>query len=99
MQNRDSNFHNFVCGLRYAIAPKNNILSETVLQKKPFNITKAKEHPLVSQEFYDALGVDSFATVPLIAHEEVLGVILVDNRYDQKPITEENLRFLTRFTV
>ncbi|MZH41415.1 MAG: GAF domain-containing protein [Nitrospinae bacterium] len=96
---RDSNFHNFVCGLRYAIAPNNNILSETVLQKKPFNITKAKEHPLVSQEFYDALGVDSFATVPLIAHEEVLGVILVDNRYDQKPITEENLRFLTRFTV
>ncbi|MZG30368.1 MAG: GAF domain-containing protein [Nitrospinae bacterium] len=96
---RDSNFHNFVCGLRYAIAPNDNILSETVLQKKPFNITKAKEHPLVSQEFYDALGVDSFATVPLIAHEEVLGVILVDNRYDQKPITEENLRFLTRFTV
>lgn len=96
---RDSNFHNFVCRLRYAIAPNNNILSETVLQKKPFNITKAKEHPLVSQEFYDALGVDSFATVPLIAHEEVLGVILVDNRYDQKPITEENLRFLTRFTV
>ena len=96
---RDSNFHNFVCGLRYAIAPNNNILSETVLQKKPFNITKAKKHPLVSQEFYDALGVDSFATVPLIAHEEVLGVILVDNRYDQKPITEENLRFLTRFTV
>ena len=96
---RDSNFHNFVCGLRYAIASNDNILSETVLQKKPFNITKAKEHPLVSQEFYDALGVDSFATVPLIAHEEVLGVILVDNRYDQKPITEENLRFLTRFTV
>ena len=24
---------------------------------------------------------------------------MVDNRYNQKPITEENLRFLTRFTV
>ncbi len=96
---RDSNFHNFVCGLSYKVTPNDNILSETVLQKKPFNITNAKEHPLVSQGFFDALGVDSFATVPLIAHEEVLGVILVDNRYDQKPITEENLRFLTRFTV
>jgi len=96
---RDSQFHNFVCGLNYSVIPNDNILSETVLQKKPFNITKAREHPLVSQEFADALGVDSFATVPLIAHEEVLGVILVDNRYDQKPITEENLRFLARFTV
>lgn len=96
---RDSPFHNFVCGLSYPVTANDNILSETVLQKKPFNITKAKEHQLVSQEFIDALGVDSFATVPLIAHEEVLGVILVDNRYDQKPITEENLRFLTRFTV
>jgi two-component system, NtrC family, sensor histidine kinase HydH len=96
---RDSPFHNFVCGLRYPVTANDNILSETVLQKKPFNITKAKEHSLVSQEFINALGTDSFATVPLIAHEEVLGVILVDNRYDQKPITEENLRFLTRFTV
>lgn len=96
---RDSQFHNFVCGLSYPVAANDNILSQTVLQKKPFNITNVQEHPLVSQEFIDALGVDSFATVPLIAHEEVLGVILVDNRYDQKPITEENLRFLTRFTV
>ncbi len=96
---RDSSFHNFVCGLSYPVTANDNILSETVLQKKPFNIRKAEEHPLVSQEFINALGVNSFATVPLIAHEEVLGVILVDSRYDQKPVTEENLRFLTRFTV
>jgi len=96
---RNSKFNSFVCGLSYPLNPNDNVLSETVLQKKPFNITHAKEHPLVSQEFIDALGVDTFATVPLIAHEEVLGVILVDNRYDQKRITEENLRFLTRFTV
>ncbi len=96
---RDSVFHNFVCSLNYPVTPSDNILAETVLQKKPFNISNAKEHPLVSQELIDALGVNSFATVPLIAHEEVLGVILVDNRYDHKPITEENLRFLTRFTV
>jgi signal transduction histidine kinase/putative methionine-R-sulfoxide reductase with GAF domain len=95
----NSKFNNFVCGLSYPLNPDDNILSETVLQKKPFNISRAKEHPLVNQKFIDALGVDSFATVPLIAHEEVLGVILVDNRYDNKTITEENLRFLARFTV
>jgi hypothetical protein len=43
--------------------------------------------------------VDAFTTVPLIAHEEVLRIILVDNRYDQKLITDENLRFVTRFTL
>jgi two-component system, NtrC family, sensor histidine kinase HydH len=96
---RDSEFHNFVCGLTFPVTPNENILAETVLHKKPFNISKAKENSLISKEFIDALGVDSFATVPLIAHEEVLGVILVDNRYDEKPITEESLRFLTRFTI
>ena len=96
---RNSEFHNFVCQLNYPLNSQDNILTQTVHQKKPFNVSNANEHPLVNQEFITALGTNSFATVPLIAHEEVLGVILVDNRYDKKPISEENLRFLTRFTV
>jgi signal transduction histidine kinase len=39
----------------------------------------------------------SFATVPLMGKGKILGVILVDNLYNQNPITEEDLGFLSMF--
>jgi signal transduction histidine kinase len=41
--------------------------------------------------------VYSFATVPLVGKGKVIGVILVDNLYNQHPITEEDLHFLSMF--
>ena len=39
----------------------------------------------------------SFATVPLLGKGKVIGVILVDNLYNQNPITEEDVHFLSMF--
>jgi signal transduction histidine kinase len=39
----------------------------------------------------------SFATVPLMGKGKVIGVILVDNLYNQHPITEEDIHFLSMF--
>jgi signal transduction histidine kinase len=41
--------------------------------------------------------VYSFATVPLMGKGKVIGVILVDNLYNQHPITEEDVHFLSMF--
>jgi signal transduction histidine kinase len=43
------------------------------------------------------LKVNSFATVPLVAKDRVIGVILVDNMFNQRPITDRDVRFLTMF--
>jgi two-component system sensor histidine kinase HydH len=40
----------------------------------------------------------SFATVPLWGKGKVIGVILVDNLYNQNPITEEDLQVLSMFS-
>ena len=40
----------------------------------------------------------SFATVPLWGKGKVIGVILVDNLYNQNPITDEDIHFLSMFT-
>jgi len=96
---KNSTFNQFVQGLNFPIQPGENILVETVLQKTSFNVTDADNHPLVSDDFTQALQTNAFATVPLIAHKEVLGVILVDNRYNSNPISDEQLRLLTRFAT
>ncbi len=95
----NSDFNQFVQNLSFPIQPEANILAETVIQKIPFNVTDASNHPLVSDAFVQALGTNAFATVPLIAHKEVLGVILVDNRYNNQAISGEQLRLLTRFAT
>ena len=41
--------------------------------------------------------VYSFSTVPLMGKGKVIGVILVDNLYNRKPITEEDIHFLSMF--
>jgi signal transduction histidine kinase len=40
----------------------------------------------------------SFATVPLWGKGKVIGMILVDNLYNKKPITDEDLKVLTMFS-
>ena len=42
--------------------------------------------------------VYSFATVPLMGKGKIIGVILVDNLYNQNPITEEDIHFLSMFS-
>ncbi len=96
---KNSAFNKFVQSGNFPIQAGKNILVETVLQRTSFNVTDAVNHPLVSDEFVQALQTNAFATVPLIAHKEVLGVILVDNRYNNKPISDEQLRLLTRFAT
>jgi two-component system, NtrC family, sensor histidine kinase HydH len=53
---------------------------------------------LVGEQLGRGPGVYSFATVPLWGKGRVIGVILVDNFYNQNPITEEDLHFLAMFS-
>jgi signal transduction histidine kinase len=43
--------------------------------------------------------VNAMASVPLVAKERVNGVLLVDNLHNGRPIDEEDLRSLVRFTI
>jgi signal transduction histidine kinase len=52
----------------------------------------------VSKQLSRDPGVYSFATVPLWGKGRVIGVILVDNLYNQNPITEEDVHFLGTFS-
>jgi len=96
---KNSGFNQLVQNMNFPIQPGENILVETVLQKTSFNVTDAGKHPLVSEAFVHSWQINAFATVPLIAHKEVLGVIMVDNKYNNKPISNEQLRLLTRFAT
>lgn len=75
----------------------NTILSKTVMEKTPFNVTNAREEPLSDIVFVDKLSSNGYATVPLISRGTVIGVLWVDNFFTRRPITEEDMKFLSGF--
>jgi two-component system sensor histidine kinase HydH len=88
------------------------ILARTVREQKPFNIgyerdgLTCREDCELNREVNCILGPGSkgdiksyrFATVPLWGREGTIGVIVVDNLYNGRPITDEDLQLLTMFT-
>ena len=96
-EHKDSALNTLAKGIRVSLERAAGVLALTVLDKQPYNIIKATSDPIVPRWLLDTLRVDSFATVPLVAKDRVLGVILVDNMFNQRPITGGDIRFLTMF--
>lgn len=94
-----SAFNAFAKTLRFPFQPGSNVFSNAVLERDPTHIVDACNHPLVPKDFLSSFACNDFAIAPLLARDEPLGFILVDNRYSCKPITEINLRLLRRFAV
>jgi signal transduction histidine kinase len=88
------------------------ILARTVREQKPFNIDYGRdgvtchEDCELNKEVNCVIGSKSegdirsyrFATVPLWGRERTIGIIIVDNFYNQRPITNDDIQLLTMFT-
>lgn len=96
---QQSAFNSLAQGLTIPLKPGTHVLAEAALLKRPFLIDHPQEHSLVPREFAKLLGSSSFAVVPLVPHQETLGVLLVDNRYNNAPITDNDMALLTRLTT
>ncbi|MFH0926061.1 MAG: ATP-binding protein [bacterium] len=92
-------FDKLVKGIRIPLDRDHNVLVKTVLEKKVFNIKEGDTSLTIEPEITNQLGAKNFATIPLIAKNKVIGVILVDNLYNNKPILDEDLAFLKMFTI
>ena len=73
------------------------ILARTVLEKNFFNVRYDDVDEFVQKNIFSQIGGGAFATVPIIAKGEATGVIKVDNIYNQRPITDDDIKMLTIF--
>jgi len=96
-ESKDTEFNALARSIRVPLEPGGGVLAQTVLDKQAFNITNAAPDHRVRLDIGAMLKVNSFATVPLVAKGRVIGVILVDNLFTQRPITDHDMRFLTMF--
>lgn len=83
------------------LSEKNNILIRTLREERAFNITYPEEGDLdlyLGEKLYHKIGVTPFITSPLISKGKGIGVVLADNYFTGRPITEEDMISLNLFT-
>jgi signal transduction histidine kinase len=75
-----------------------NICSRAIAEKRVILVPDASREKRVDRDFVRRFAISSFAAAPLMAKEQVLGVVLVDNPGQDRPITQDDLHFLQLFT-
>lgn len=83
--------------LKYAIEDSTEIVPLTALEKKPQVIFDAAHDPRVSDHFRRTFGCQEFVAVPMIAKGSVVGVLLADNLYSGRALTDDHVKLLTLF--
>ncbi len=74
------------------------VLAKAVKEKRIFNIENVAQEPLSDPVIIQQLGTRAYAAVPLVSRNRVIGVLWVDNFFNNRSITEEDIRFLTAFS-
>ncbi|HYQ48071.1 MAG TPA: PAS domain S-box protein [Thermodesulfovibrionales bacterium] len=74
------------------------VLTRTVRNKVPYNVHDVRREQLADAVLIQQLGTQAYAVVPLISRDKVIGLIWVDNYFNRKDITEEDMQFLASFS-
>ncbi len=77
---------------------EDTVLTRAVSEKKPFNVKNVREEPLSDTILIQQLGTQAYAIVPLISRDKVIGIIWVDNYFNRKEISDEDMKFLASFS-
>ena len=76
---------------------EDNMVSRAIMEARPFIVEDASRDPRVNLDLISFLDVKSFAVVPLLSREKVLGGIAADNLISQTLITEKKVKSLMIF--
>jgi len=95
----DSHLNNLVKSIKLPINQSSGILSQTVFKKEPFEIitAEAKAKMKLKDPLVSLFNMEYFITVPLLAKNHAVGVMVVDNFYSKKSITKDDIWKLTMF--
>ncbi len=94
---KDSFLDKLSTGIELDVESTNTAMALSIKERKPIVINSAKENPVADPIIIQQLGSEDYAVVPLISRDKVIGAIWVDNYFNRKPITDEDIKFLTGF--
>jgi GAF domain-containing protein/two-component sensor histidine kinase len=98
-EREDSAFDRLARSLSIPLRGTESVLARVALEARSVRITDARRDPRVHPRWEGRLDVDEFACAPLMAKGKVVGVLVVDNKFNNRPIGDEDLEFLSAFAT
>jgi len=93
----NSKLHNLVKSIRIPLKESHGVLALTALEGMPFEVLNDEARARVDNKYLNLLGAKYFVTVPLKAKDKVIGIIMADNIFTQKPILKTEISLLNLF--
>ena len=94
---KDAFLDRLTVGIEIAL-DDDSVLTRAVRDKMSYNVENVKDEALSDTILIQQLGTQAYAVVPLISRDKVIGIIWVDNYFNRKQITDEDMKFLASFS-
>lgn len=88
-----------VQSLKVPVAQAGNVLAQTLNTRAAIIVHNALADQRVGDELTAALELEEFVCVPLVARDELLGVMLADHKFSRAPIDEHHAELLRVFSA
>lgn len=80
-------------GLVYAADDESALIpASAAFRKEILHVCDASREPLVDRRFLNLIGVEEFLCIPLLARDDVVGEIILDNAITRTPITPADIK-------
>ncbi|MFH1406919.1 MAG: diguanylate cyclase [Candidatus Omnitrophota bacterium] len=93
----DSRLNNSVKSIKIPLKEDASILALTALEGMSLEVLSDEAKDKAKNHITSLLETEYFVTVPLMAKDKAVGVILADNIFSKEPITKDDMRILTMF--
>jgi signal transduction histidine kinase len=93
-----SRFDSLVRSIRIPVHDDAGALATCVLSRTTLRFA-AGENPPPEPEISEKLNMTEFAATPIVARDQIFGLVVVDNLFDGKSISDEDLRLLSMFAA
>ncbi len=93
----NSRLHNLVKSIRIHLNESQGVIALTALEGMPFEVITEEARLSSEDKYLQMMGTKYFVTAPLKAKDKVVGVVLADNIFTQKPITKADVGMLNLF--
>jgi hypothetical protein len=82
----DAELTRAVRSLKVPMDAPDSVVGEVLSSRSPVVVHHASEDPRVNRDLAEELELEEFVVVPLVAHDEPLGVMIADNKYTGQAI-------------
>lgn len=94
---RRNNLDHITKSFRISLDTTSDFIVMCINERRPYLVTDAMRDARVNPLLKEKLMVNEFVVVPLLARDNVLGVIIADNLFNGKPIDQDSTQLLTMF--